>query len=338
MGCSSSKEVACDQPSNRIHNSQIAHPPNQNTYVSNPPQGPAIGRWPKIIQGPNLPFIVHVHSHVLALSPPIGNIPCWTFISQGLSEVNELETVFTVRRRPNENEDAYPSAPIEWMRAIHGVAKAGLHIETGQMCDLVFDKGTVQLRFNTFAIRQDPRTWESFRRFGSLIHGIKQDCVFQFPDGTIPQNAHHVIALTQEETAVAKQFGPTRVIGHVGSAVRWFPHPPWVDRDRGDAVTMADQAGSIRVGLHVAQMYGLNASIIGQEILFTIPADEEKRKTFKKYVTEQALDTVLCFESFMVPEADAGMLWKSGQTRPMAYGRYSLKLVYPHLETVCQIA
>jgi hypothetical protein len=245
-----------------------------------------------------------------------------------MSQVNQPEVVFTLRRRSTESEESFPHAPIEWMRSVYALAGGGLHLETGQMCDLVFDKDTVQIRLQRIAIPQNPRIWESFRRFGSLQHGIKlDDCVFQFPKGTIPRNAHHVIALTQEEAAVARQFGPTRVIAHVGYAVRWFPYPPWVDRDRGDCITMSDQAGSIRVGLPVAQMYGLNAVIAGEEIVFTIPPGEEKRETFKNYVAEAPMNAALCFESFMTPEADAGLLWKTGQTQPMAYGRFSATLV-----------
>jgi hypothetical protein len=291
----------------------------------------ASGIWPKVIKRSNMAFTVHVHSHDL-VSPPLGSIPCWTYISQGIVQVNQPEVVFTLRRRQNESEEAFPAAPIEWMRAVYTLASGGLHLETGQMCDLVFDGRNVQIRLNRMALTQNPSDWETMRPFGMLLHGITlQDAVFQFPNGTIPRDAHHVIGLTHEEAAVARQFGPTRVIGHVGHTVKWFPYPPWVDRDRGDCITMADQAGSVRIGLPVARMYGFNAVQTGKdmEVVFTIPAAEEKRNIFRKYVADAAISSALSFESFMVQAADCGLLWKAGQTQLLGYARYSFWLVYP---------
>jgi hypothetical protein len=245
---------------------------------------------------------------------------CWTYISEGLSSVSQPEVVFTILRRANENVEAFPEYPIEWIRTVYALANGGLHLETGQMVDLVFDRGMVFLKVNQSMIAQDPMRWDSMRKFGTLIHGIPLcDGIFEFPSGRLPPDAHHVIALTHEETAVARQFGVTRVVGHLGLSVRWFPYPPYIDRDRGDCVNMASQAGSIRIRTPIARMYGLNVMLVNDDIRFTIPVGDDRRKAFKDYVLSTPLDGVVAFDSFMVEEADSGLLWKKGQKDPLGY-------------------
>jgi hypothetical protein len=359
MGCSSSKESTSNSSSNKVQkaregygngsvnqtqtsqnqrfavagpqnggerwvsptagSSNISHPAgNASTFQRDAAGGSALGLWPKVIQRPNMQFTVYIHKHTIS-SPPL-DIPCWTYISHGLSQVNQPDVVFTLLRRQNENEEQFPEAPVEWMRTVFALASGGLNLETGQMCDLVFEGNSVHIRLNQFLLPQSPHAWASMQRFGMLVHGISlSKSVFNLPDGTLPPYPHHVIALTREEAAVARQFGCTRVIGHVGLSVRWFPYPPWIDRDRKDCVVMADQSGSIRIGLPVARMYGFNAVLAGDEIVFSIPEGEEKRNLFRSYVLEAPFNAALAFESFMVDEADSGLVWKSGQSKPMGY-------------------
>jgi hypothetical protein len=162
------------------------------------------------------------------------------------------------------------------------------------------------------------------RRFGVLVHGIPlSNSTFKFPDGTLPPWLHNVIALTHEEAAIARQFGCTRVIAHLGLSVRWFPYPPWIDRDRADCVVMAHQSRSIRTGLQVARIYRLNVTLVLEEdeIVFTIPRGEKSQDHFRSHVLEASLSKAVGFESFMVEGADSGLVWKTGQTQHMTYGR-----------------
>ncbi|KAH0563024.1 hypothetical protein GP486_002411 [Trichoglossum hirsutum] len=248
-------------------------------------------------------------------------MPCWTYISQGFSQNNQPEVVFTVLRRPDEHEENFPEAPVEWMKLVYAMAGSGLNLETGQMCDLVFENNCMSIKLNNFMFQQHENKWMSMRRFGGIVHGIPVACALTgVPQVAIPGDSHHVIALTHEEAAVARQFGVTRVIGHVGLAVRWFPHPPFIDRDREDCVVMADQAGSFRTKLPIARIYGISGMVIDDEIVLTIPEGEEKRSMFRKHVQDTPLSAAMAFECFMSREADSGFVWKAGQANPMAYG------------------
>jgi hypothetical protein len=224
-------------------------------------------------------------------------------------------------RRQNENVEAFPEAPLEWIRTVDGLAKGGLKLQPGQMVDLVFDKGMAFLKINNVMIVQDNKRWQDFHRFGGFVLANPFPYLtLELPRVTLPRPCNGTIALTREEAVVARQFGVTRVIGHVGFAVRWFPYPPWIDRDRGDTVNMANQAGSVRIGLPMLRLLGLNVMNIESDIILTIPEDERTRKGFKDHVLGQPATAAACFEGFMSKDADGGRLWKTGQTQPMVYG------------------
>lgn len=339
MGCGSSKDVGTDgqlpqlqrppgPPQQQQQQQQNRGPELQLQQQRNPASQamtPAVqllsapGVWPKVVKLGDSSFTVSIHTH--AVNSPPNQFPCWTYVSNGLFEAQQPEVVFTLLRRKNEKVEAFPEAPLEWIRTVYALANAGLKLQPGQMVDLVFDKGVPFLKINKIMLVQDHRRWQDMNRFGGFVLANPlTNSTLGLPQITLPPITYNTIALTREEAAVATQFGVTRVIGHVGMAVRWFPYPPWIDRDRGDAVKMADQAGSIRVGLPMARILGLNVINIESDIIFTIADDGESRKVFKDYVIRQPATAAACFEGFMSEDAEGGRLWKKGQTQPMAYG------------------
>jgi hypothetical protein len=336
MGCGSSKDIGTNGqppvpqrlPGPPQQQQQNRGPQPQPQPQQNPPSQAAVpavqllsapGAWPKVVKLGNSSFTVSIHSH--AVTSPPNQLPCWTYISNGHSEAQQPEVVFTLLRRKNENVEAYPEAPLEWIRTVYALASGGLKLQPGQMVDLVFDKGMAFLKINNMMLVQNNKSWQNMNRFGGLVLANPlTNSTLGLPQGTLPQFTYNTIALTREEAVVARQFGVTRVIGHVGMAIRWFPYPPWIDRDREDTVNMADQAGSFRIGLPMARMLGLNVMNIENDIIFTIAEDEETRKRFKDHVLGQPVTAAACFEGFMSEDAEGGRLWKNGQTKPMAYG------------------
>src|SRR4051812_46569159 len=117
MGCSSSQEVGHNVPPRMLqrppnggggtapfHGGQeISNPQpsrQQATFAQNGASTPA-GVWPKVIQAGNMKFSVRVYSHEIKFPPR--DLPCWTYISQGLYQNKQPEITFTILRRPNEN-------------------------------------------------------------------------------------------------------------------------------------------------------------------------------------------------------------------------------------------
>ncbi|KAI9771252.1 MAG: hypothetical protein M1839_002836 [Geoglossum umbratile] len=345
MGCSSSKEgVAVDPaprpsltsqpPSATLQKpspipAQAAPPsmvglnppatfPSATTPTPPPPVRNDVspGAWPKTVeQGQTTIQIWH---HPMS-SPTQGNFYCWTYVSHGLNRVNQPEVVFTIRQRPNESENDYPQAPFEWVKLVYGYAGSGLHLQLFEPYDFIFED-SVQIVIHRVVALDSARKWESMKNFGMLTHGIPIE-IASLPAGALPKDRHHVVALTPNEAAVAREFGRTRVIGQVGLAARWFPYPPWIDRDRSDCCTMADQQGSVRVrGLPMMHISKFSALKIHDTIVFKIPNDKERENAFRAVVRDSQLSQALGFESSLHEDADSGLVWKSGQTRPEAYG------------------
>jgi hypothetical protein len=331
MGCGSSSEVQSNASPNKL---QGARPNKSNGVVHNnglmqqvpPSHNPPSARrastppsvWPKVVRRPGMSFEVHVYCQEM-LNRPNEPLPSWVYISRGLSQINQPEIVFTLAIRRDENEQHFPDAPVEWMRIIYALATNGLHFEKGQMGELLFENSSVSVRVNRSILKQDPKIWADMRSFGSLVHTVPHTCnVFSLPDGALPRNYHTVIALTREETVVAKQFGVTRVISNLGLSYRCFPYPAWNARDRKDCVTMADQAGSFRIGKPLARIYGVNCILYEDDIILTVPAKNETRDKVREWVVRSP-EAAPCFETFMADDAESGLVWKTGQKQAMGY-------------------
>jgi hypothetical protein len=150
-----------------------------------------------------------------------------------LVQVNQREVVFTLRQRENDNEERIPQAPMHWIQVVFTLASSGLNLKIGQMCDLMVVGNNMHVSLKQFDFSLPLDVWECMRPFGTLFHGIPlPHGIFNLPSGALPPQAHHVIAFTHEEAAVAKQFGCMRVMGNLAYSMRRAPYPPWIDRDR----------------------------------------------------------------------------------------------------------
>lgn len=271
-------------------------------------------------------FSVQVWIHEMD-SPTQGKFLCWSFISEGLREVKQPEIVFMVRQRRNEHDEDYPLAPLAWIRIVYLLACKSSHLDTFQPCKITFGQ-SVQIDINKFMITEDLNQWADFRRFGMLIHGIRCGGIPNLPDSATPQGCHFVIGLTPNEAGVAEKHSLYRPISQTGIAARFFPFPMWLDRDRADACTLADQKGSFLAtsGLYPVRIPGINVRHLKDQIVLTIPEGEEKRKLFCGEVQDNVVTDALCLESSMSEEATSGYLWSPGQKLPHVYGRLEAEL------------
>jgi hypothetical protein len=118
----------------------------------------------------------------------------------------------------------------------------------------------------------------------------------------LPNPSHHVVALTNQEAAVAKEFGCHRVMSRLVLDCGHFPIPPWIDRDRSDVTRMADNAGTIHVTVPVARarIHGLSAIMVDDsDIVLHIPADMAKSRAFQEHVGCTLSTDAVSLESFI---------------------------------------
>jgi hypothetical protein len=214
--------------------------------------------------------------------------PCWTYVSNGLGEHQQSEMVFSLLRRADETVEQYPEAPIEWMRVVCELARQGVHLEIGQPVEVV-DKGQPRVIISGRSVPVDEQKWKSMTAFRMFVHGnpLRQRIFLDAPK-SFPVARHNVVAFISEEAELIKTFGVTRVVSHLGLSHKWFPYPPWIDRDRKECCTLSDFENSIRSRLETVQIRGLAAISVKHHVILAIPNNTTSRETFRSSILDSA--------------------------------------------------
>ena len=273
--------------------------------------------WPKIVNIEGIPLVIFIITHS-RWSPKTGRCPCWTYISSGLQAVNQTEIVFTIRQRANEDREDWPKMPLEWAEILYLAAQNDhKNLDAHSPCKIYYqDPVKVDIGGTMYQANLD--LWMDFQKLGVLVHLEDHGEYVDLPP--LPYPRHHVMALTHREAAVADQFGTHRVLSRLMFDTSWFPMPPWVDRDRVDIMSMADNAGSFYITAPVpsAKIPGLSAVVVNEtELLLRVPDHPAKRAAFQNYVVGQAQqDHALRFQCYLPSDSDCLLSWKTGNDRP----------------------
>ena len=288
--------------------------------------------WPKRISIADAGVDVLVWHHANNTNSTTGPCTGWIYLSNGLLKINQPEVIFRLRQRPTEAASNFPNFPIEWIRIVHEFAQNGVHLDEGQMCQIVPGDPT-RFVIGRREVLRNREAWSEDVNLSMFVHTPAPgwDGVYDMPRGfKIPKAVHHVVSLTAEEAAVALEFGPTRVISHLGLSVRCFPAPAWVERDREDCCTMADQTNSGRSKFKLARIYGITALLTGGfasgTIVLSLPPGEKKKNGIQAAFRNLSQEMMFGFDAFMSEQADSGLTWKSGQKDAQAYGKGSYVL------------
>jgi hypothetical protein len=87
------------------------------------------------------------------------------------------------------------------------------------------------------------------------------------------------ILVTGREVEIAERAGQTRLLGQLGKRARFFPTPPWSDRDRPELLTNAAWSGACLPMLPTMSLYGASAWI-------TIPISPKPVPVGEDYLSE----------------------------------------------------
>jgi hypothetical protein len=132
-----------------------------------------------------------------------------------------------------------------------------------------------------------------------------------FPDIDLPSASLTAILLTDEEVAVTRAFGLTRVAANLGQAYRYYPCPPWADRSRPSVVSMeAMEQHSILGKTLRTRVFGVCARKEEDELVLSVPRD--KGKLFRAELMELAPAQPLALLTDADPQANACLFWKPG--------------------------
>jgi len=254
--------------------------------------------WPVSISCGELK--IHIWHHTI--SGYVGQIDCWTYLSEGMRKVNQPELVITLRRRPSEPEHEYSLEPLEWFKMVY------LWGQEGRIIDA----------YHTHEGQSEH--WLGSKNLEVITHGMPIP-IPGFGPGFFPPHRFHGIALTREEANIAKVFGYTRVIGHYGISQRWFPYCPWIDRDRDDCISMAQMENSMRSREFPCKtIRGLSARWEGDYIILTIPLGKEQE--VKAVVKQTSPEEAWAFDSSLHPNADSCPYWQAGQSQMSVFSAW----------------
>src|SRR6185369_17916157 len=60
-----------------------------------------------------------------------GAIPCWSYVTDGLTGQQQAELVFTLRRDPGEPSDGFPPDPLQLFATVYQLAAQGKRVTAG---------------------------------------------------------------------------------------------------------------------------------------------------------------------------------------------------------------
>ncbi len=284
-------------------------------------EGDAVGLWQRLFGGnksnPVEPSAVDVelvagklsarvvpHTITRATEP----VPCWTYVTRGLPALGQKEFVFTLRRLPGETEP--PGDPLNFFAQVHDLAAKGQVVDVGG--------------YSCF------RSPVGFLGRGDVV-GLAYTSTEALDGVELPPADQALLAvlLAPEEAAVVGAIGTYRILALLGRANRYYPCPPWSDRQRPAVLTPADLAASllsqvptsyvrgatVRTFIHPvapAQRAGddRQGSLAGGEIVLRLPVSQ--RQPLREALARVPDEAALALLTDADPEANVRLVWRPG--------------------------
>jgi hypothetical protein len=260
---------------------------------------------------------VAVHNNEFATI--IGPVPCWTYVSDGLSRLGQREVALSIRRGADEAAPDFLKTPFEFYRFLHDNAEHRRFVDVGDITGL------------------DPDAPGLLGH--ASIRGVVYTPADALNDQPFPSPTIAAVPATGDELDVAKRFGIVRLAALLGDKYRRFPTAAWYERNRASVVVADDMQDSILTkvagfrapGVHV-YMRGIE---VGREVLAPTGPLENAVATFARQEVVCELPTSLAQHVAQAlgrsggrsaiallagpdAEADACLCWRAGAMQPYA--------------------
>ncbi len=229
---------------------------------------------------------VTVYNHKL---PDSSKLPCWSYVTEGLTKVNHPEMVMTIVRRDNETESDYTPDPIDFFEGVLALAKQGNNIRAGSITRL----GTGG---PTFIAKQ--------------FRGVMYLPAEQLEGVTLPKDTLAVVPVTPEELDAWDIGGAARVTGRLSEQSQFYPFPTWCDRSR--------ESGFSQGEIQVMQMEPVSKAPTAMLNGVGIIADKDKlsmsvapavREDLNQKLSELPKDSHFRLNLSLDPRANAYYVW-----------------------------
>jgi len=221
-----------------------------------------------------------------------GPISCWSYVSHGLTAMDQSEIVFTLRRDPGESSDAFPHDPLHLLATIYRLAAGGQRVGPGDVTE--------------FGDR-------SF--LGRHLLYVEAQPLEQV---SLPPSCLAALLVTADELRAVRAFGTTRVLARLGQASRHYPFPPWSDRRRPGLEFAGAFEGSVLSKVLCAAQPDVRASVESNQIV--VRARRGAQPTWQDRLADLPDESPLALLTALDPAANGCLVWVPGQSGPEAIG------------------
>jgi hypothetical protein len=250
---------------------------------------------------------VRVYRHDVRAGPE--QVPCWTYVTDGLWEAGQKEVLFSLRRAPGEEASGPPRDPLTFFAQMHRLAEQGRRVDVGAAT--------------------------SFRAPSGFLGTTDLTGLAYLPAQALPgvepppaERALTALLLTAEEAEVVPQIGPYRLTALLGQATHYYPFPPWSERGRRSLLSRDDLEQSALSKVPLGQFPGVTALFQrppssdgggledGASVRLRLRADSlaGAREALAALPNEWALALLTQPD----PEANGRLVWRPGQQGPQA--------------------
>ncbi len=156
---------------------------------------------------------------------PGGSVPAWLLASDGLLRAGQKEIMLGVAVREGETPDQFPQDPAALIFSMYQRAQAGERADVGATAALGGDQGLLGRADFKGVLFTHPAG-----------HGGDPEFLAAWLS---------LVIVTETELQIAERFGHARLLSKLGQKYRFFPTPPYVDRDREPVFVPDDMQKSI---------------------------------------------------------------------------------------------
>jgi hypothetical protein len=217
--------------------------------------------------------------------------PVWTYVTSGLFAHKQKEMIFVLKCLPEEKAEDFPCAPLSLFKIIFDYARQGVIVDEGEMTEFGPSGflGLTDIRGVSY----------SRPEYSTLPDEIPRDRPYLA-----------MIALFSKEFEVCKRMGITRILTLLGMQMRYYPFPPWCDRQRACVVPEdVPIIGPLIDSPHVLLCEGsAHLERTKNMIFMKVPKSMTAKIRFEleKYPEESTVVFCLGFDSF----ADCHLVWQ----------------------------
>lgn len=242
----------------------------------------AIGDYP--IQLELVPKRLVVSVYQQDLMGKGSHIPCWVFITQGMSALKQKEFVLVLRLAQNEDGKTFPKAPLQLFMFLFKAVLQKKRFHIGDVTRLG-EKGLM-----------------GFWGLG-YTHELLNDRQLK-----LPKHYLSCMLLNKEELMAAQLFGLTRVLTRMGYEINRFPVSPWNDRERKGVPMQGVIRNSEFKDIKTLSLKQCSVNLVGGDkvVLLLVPA---MHSAIANFVKQQAAASQLAFTTQLLSYHEGALVW-----------------------------